>query len=119
MSRNGFVALLVIFVVCSSYGKDFKSLGHHTWRCKEKLKTAKKAENVSNNSSNLRKSTLPIAIDESTEVSNCSHVKCSCGKQGCQVAWDQRHQILLEKLPKVAKQVFSHNDVTKFSRMRT
>ena len=26
--------------------------------------------------------------------------------QGCQVAWDQRCQILLEKLPKVAKQVF-------------
>ena len=27
-------------------------------------------------------------------------------KQGCQVAWDQRCQILVEKLPKVAKQVF-------------
>ena len=41
------------------------------------------------------------------------------GAQGCQVAWDQSCQILFEKLPKVAKQVFSHNDVTKLSRMRT
>ena len=51
-------------------------------------------------------------------------ISCMCYKlceydQGCQVAWDQRCQIPLEKLPKVAKQIFSHNDVTKFSRMRT
>ena len=70
----------VVFVVCSFCGQDFKSLGRHTWRCKEKLKTAEIAENVPNNSSNLRKSTLPITIDEYTEVSNCSHVKCCCGK---------------------------------------
>ena len=80
MFRNGFVAFFVVFVVCSFCGQDFKSLGRHTWRCKEKLKTAEKAENVPNNSSNLHKSTLPITIDESTEVSNCSHVKCCYGK---------------------------------------
>ena len=80
MFRNGFVAFFMLFVVCSFCGKDFKSLGRHTWRCKDKLNTAKKAENVPNNTSNLCKSTLPIPIDETTEVSNCSHVKCCCGK---------------------------------------
>ena len=60
--------------------KDFKSLGRHTWRCKDRVNTAKKAETVPNNSSNLRKSTLPIPIDETIEVSKCSHVKCCCGK---------------------------------------
>ena len=72
--------LFVVFLVCSFCGQDFKSLGRHAWRCKEKLKTAEKAENVSNNSSNLRKSILPIAVNETTEVSNCSHVKCYCGR---------------------------------------
>ena len=70
----------VVFVVCSFCGKDLKSLGSHTWSCKDKLNTAKKAENFPNNSSNLHKSTLPIPIDEATEVSNCSHTKCCCGK---------------------------------------
>ena len=69
-----------VFRVCSFCSQDFESLGRHAWRCKEKVKTAEKAENFPNNSSKVHKSTLPIAIDETIEVSNCSHVKCCCGK---------------------------------------
>ena len=68
------------FLVCSFCGQDVKSLRHDAWRCMEKLKKAEKAENVPKDSSNLHKSTLPIAINETTEVSNCSNVKCFCGK---------------------------------------
>ena len=29
----------MLFVICSFCGGEFKSLGRHAWRCKEKLKS--------------------------------------------------------------------------------
>ena len=70
MFRYEFLAFLVLFVVRSFCDQDFKSLDHRAWRCKEKLNTAENTEHDTNNRSNLPKSTLPIAIDKHTEISN-------------------------------------------------
>ena len=38
MFRCSLASCLLVFIVCSFCGKDFKSLGRHVWRCKEKGK---------------------------------------------------------------------------------
>ena len=46
-------SFFAIFVICSFCGKEFQSLGRHSWRCKEKLKDSDKDQ--SNRSKGSRK----------------------------------------------------------------
>ena len=38
MIRSSLLAMLAICAVCSFCGKEFVTLGRHTWRCKERLR---------------------------------------------------------------------------------
>ena len=52
-------------------GKDFQSLGRHSWRCKKKL-------NNTSESHEPEKTALQL---DSESVSGCNIVKCLCGKE--------------------------------------
>ena len=67
---------LIFCITCHFCNKDFKSLGRHAWRCKERNN---QNESVAN--SNHSNVTL-----EQTDLQNCSPVnsrkiKCICGKE--------------------------------------
>ena len=72
--------MFLIFTTCTFYGMEFKSLGRHTWRCKENLKNAGNSNNGSNNLNNALRNTLSMEIDGSEDASNCSKVKYCCRK---------------------------------------
>jgi tRNA(Ile2) C34 agmatinyltransferase TiaS len=46
MIRSSLVAMLAICAVCSFCGKDFVTLGRHSWRCKEKINQDRPANTV-------------------------------------------------------------------------
>ena len=80
MFRYGIAPLLAFFVVCSFCGGEFKSLGQHAWRCKEELKTLDNGEKVVNRNGDSCISSVPLAMKNSEQGSNCKDVKCCCGK---------------------------------------
>ena len=80
MIRLGPIAFSVIFITCEFCGWESKWLGRHTWRCKEKLKNTENSNTKSSNLNRTSRNTLSLAIDGSTNASNCSEVKCCCGK---------------------------------------
>ena len=83
---------MAFFVVCSFYGGEFKSLGWHAWRCKEKLKTLENGEKVVNHNGDSCISLVPLAMENSEHVSNCKDVKCCCGQSCNGVHGLMRHQ---------------------------
>ena len=62
MIRSSLVAMLAICAVCSFCGKDFVTLGRHSWRCKEKINQE-----------------MPV-VHSPVRISNTNDVKCYCGK---------------------------------------
>ena len=75
MIRSSFILMLLICVVCSFCGKDFVTLGRHSWRCKQRVHDAEQdhfAENAGKQTP---------AINSPTVVISSRHViKCCCGK---------------------------------------
>ena len=63
--------IFAVFIVCSFCGKDFKSLGHHSWRFKKRR----------SNSSATDEQPIPTLQDESNQVCIRIVVKFSCGKE--------------------------------------
>ena len=78
MFRYGFTSILLLFVICSFCGGEFKSLGRHAWRCKEKLRSNENGEPAFRSYS--KGLVTSIATENSKSVSNCSEIKCCCGK---------------------------------------
>ena len=79
MIRGVFVWMLLVFVVCSFCGKDFKSVGRHSWRCKEKLHS----DNSGNEQQIPNNSGMPNIDNDnaqSTTICNTSTIICCCGK---------------------------------------
>ena len=71
-----------VFIVCSFCGKDFKSLGRHSSRCKKRR----------SNSSATGEQPIPILQNESNQVCKRIVVKCSCGKECKGVKGLKMHQ---------------------------
>ena len=73
MIRASLLALFSTLIICGFCGKEFESLGRHSWRCKSKV-------------GNERESTLNVnpAMEMPTQmclsVKSCKAVKCCCGK---------------------------------------
>ena len=79
MFRSLLCSFFAIFVICSFCGKEFQSLGRHSWRCKEKLKDSEKDQ--SNHSKGSRKGKMSNNNEDDCVASNnCLQVECSCGK---------------------------------------
>ena len=84
MLRSSFMFLFAVLAICSFCGKDFKSLGRHSWRCNKK--SSFNTGEGFNGNQQLHDQTESIITDDSNNIgisnspSNCNHVKCSCGK---------------------------------------
>ena len=63
--------MLAFFVVCAFCGKEFQSLGRHSWRCKKR----------SDSNVNGPNGAINIAlIDTGIDSNSRSQLKCCCGK---------------------------------------
>ena len=71
MIRSSLVAMLAICAVCSFCGKEFVTLGRHSWRCKEKINQDRPANTINEN--------MPV-MHSPVRISNTNDVKCYCGK---------------------------------------
>ena len=78
MIRSSLVAMLAICAVCSFCGKDFVTLGRHSWRCKEKINQDRPANTVNQNMPVMHS---PVRISNTNDVSVIvvNHVKVRGG----------------------------------------
>ena len=78
MFRSLVYSFFAIFVICSFCGNEFRSLGRHTWRCKEKLNSDNDEKNRNNGSRKGKTSSTHENSCATTQ--SCSLIKCCCGK---------------------------------------
>ena len=76
------LSIFAVFIVWVYCGKDFQSLGRHTWRCKKSL----------NNRSEPNEPKKTTAKLDSEPVSGCNIIKCVCGKECKGVKGQKMHQ---------------------------
>jgi len=110
MFRYGFTTILMVFVICSFCGGEFKSLGRHTWRCKERLRS----DRNSNPALNIDESTstpITTTLERSKDVSNCSEVKCCCGKLCNGLRGLKMHQRSCRVIKGLEQETFEHQDI--------
>ena len=73
MIRASLLALFFTLMICGFCGKEFVSLGRHSWRCKSKVEyNQKTTANVS--------PVMEIPAQECLPVKSCKAIKCCCGK---------------------------------------
>ena len=73
MIRVNLLALFSTLIICGFCGKDFVSLGRHSWRCKSKVEYGQET----------RVNSIPaieIPSQECLPVKSYKAVKCCCGK---------------------------------------
>ena len=75
MIRPSILAILSLCAVCSFCGKDFVTLGRHSWRCKQR---ANQANQTGSENSTVR--AMPAASSPTVVISNRTAIKCCCGK---------------------------------------
>ena len=63
--------MLAFFVVCAFCGKEFQSLGRHSWRCKKRFDS-----NVNGPNGAINIALIDTGIDSNSR----SQLKCCCGK---------------------------------------
>ena len=82
MFTSSFLSIVMVFIACSYCGKDFQSLGRHSWRCKKVLNNTKEPDDIE------------PAILQGESVSNdaCKLVKCSCCKDCKDMKGHNMHQ---------------------------
>ena len=73
MIRSSFIGMLLILVACSFCGKDFVSLGRHSWRCKQRINQGQTGPgNVGRE--------MPDLITPNVPITQRTVIKCCCGK---------------------------------------
>jgi len=75
MIRSRFILMLLVCAVCSFSGKDFVSLGRHSWRCKQRVHHAEQDNSAENNATRT-----PVMNSPNVVISSRNVVKCCCGK---------------------------------------
>ena len=73
------VTILMWFImlpICSFCGKDFESLGRHSWRCKSRMETGNEANRTNNMFNSIDHYQLNYV-----ESSNNAAFVCCCGKR--------------------------------------
>ena len=83
---------LTLFIVCSFCGKDFQSLGRHSWRCKKKCST-------------------PDEVSDPGQVCQQNMVKCSCGKECKGVKGLKMHQRCCRVIERMGEDQRSEFDI--------
>ena len=81
MKVTTLLALLIFSVVCNYCGKDFISLGRHSWRCKSKIPNQQdRNHDNGENFENRNNVELPDVQVNDVSISNTDNVLCTCGK---------------------------------------
>ena len=75
MIRSSIMVMFLMCIVCSFCGKDFVSLGRHSWRCRQR---ANRTEQTA--SENPTTSELPVTSSPKVVIASRTAVKCYCGK---------------------------------------
>ena len=73
MIRSSSIAMLLLCVACSFCGKDFVTLGRHSWRCKQRGNQAHGFQNPPTRE-------LPVLNTPTAIIESRTAVKCCCGK---------------------------------------
>lgn len=73
MIRSSLLALFATLIICGFCGKEFLSLGRHSWRCKSKV-DYEQENNVNENPA------IELPANECLPVKSYKAVKCCCGK---------------------------------------
>ncbi len=76
MFRSSIRGMFLLFVVCLFCDKDFKSLGRHSWRCKQRVHQVNAA--AATNASSVCQPSLINSPE--TIIAKRSALKCCCGK---------------------------------------
>ena len=81
MKVTTLLALLIFSVVCNYCGKDFTSLGRHSWRCKSKIPNQQDRNHYcGENLENRNNDELPDVQVNDDSISNRGNVLSTCGK---------------------------------------
>ena len=81
MKVTTLLALLIFSVVCNYCGKDFTSLGRHSWRCKSKIPNQQdRNHDNGGNLENRNNVDFPDVQVNNVSISNTDNVLCTCGK---------------------------------------
>ena len=72
MTRASVLALFAT-LICGFCGKEFESLGRHSWRCKSKVEYEQEPTVNAN-------PTMEMPTQKCLPVKSCKAVKCCCGK---------------------------------------
>ena len=83
MVSVGLQLILIVFAICSFCGKDFVSLGRHSWRCKSRINT---------DDSDILQTSGHLPVEKRTIVENCAEITCCCGKSCKGVKGLKMHQ---------------------------
>ena len=75
MIRSNFLLMLLVCIICSFCGKDFVTLGRHSWRCKQRVNHAE--QDYSNDNTGNQK---PVMNSPNVIISSQTVIKCCCGK---------------------------------------
>ena len=76
MEKMSVLMLLITLTVCWFCGKDFQSLGRHSWRCKSKIEGSNDANPINNGFNNIKHYQLKYVKPE-----NNAAIVCCCGRQ--------------------------------------
>ena len=71
MVSVGLQLIFIVFVICSFCGKDFVSLGCHSWRCKNRINTG---------DSDILQPSGHLPVEKRAIVKNYAEITCCCGK---------------------------------------
>jgi len=72
MNATSLFTILAVFVVCSFCEKDFKSIGRHQWRCKQRVS--------GHHHASVNTPLLQPDLNNVDSTCNSGSVKCCCGK---------------------------------------
>ena len=75
MIRSNFILMLLVCVVCSFCGKDFVTLGRHSWRCKQRVHHVEQDHSADNTGNQT-----PVMNSPNVVISSRNVIKCCCGK---------------------------------------
>ena len=77
MAHYTFATILLVLVACSFWGTEFKSLGHHVLRCKQKIK-GNKEKDEDDATDDMGAETSPKSLSSTSR--NPPTINFSCGK---------------------------------------
>ena len=99
MIRSSLLAIFLVFVICSFCGRDFVSLGRHSWRCKRRVVEGQEPRDTVHQTINvLQEDQAPIKINKD--------IKCCCGKVCKGIRGLKMHQRSCRVMEGLARNVY-------------